>query len=56
VSTVGAILGLLSTLLILVVWIIINNAIPVAIGSWFHVAALLLAGITGLMVYVQVER
>jgi len=49
-------MGLLSTLLVLVVWIIINNAMPVAIGGWFHAAALLLAGIVGVTVYFQVAR
>jgi len=55
-STVGAILGLLCSLLVMVAWIIINNAVPFAIGGWFDFAALLMAGIVGVTVYLQTRQ
>lgn len=55
-DTAGSILGILVALLVLVLWLVIAGAIPVAFGGLVHLAAILAALITGGLVAVEVSR
>lgn len=56
VRRAAQVIGVLIILLMLVVWLVFNQALPIDVGFSVHLVAVLVALLSGLMAYVSVLK
>ena len=54
VRLAAKIIGLLTAVLVLIMWIVLNNHLPGSVGLGVNLIAILVAALTGLFAYVTV--